>query len=345
MRFSVKSKTFSGFTLVELLVVIAIIGVLVGLLLPAVQAAREAARRMSCSNKLKQIGLAILNYESSVQRFPAGLTWVHGGSTIDPSGTGFIAILPFLEGSNTASLINPQIPWYLQSAQACQVVEQVYLCPSDTADPLHLYPFITPFGTPSGDTYATCSYGFSVGFHDGIGYTATYRARPVLPSSGVFSTNFWPRISAFTDGTSNTFAIGEAASGKDMCEGLGCTVRLQQQPGENTSIFGWLVGATNPSSFFAGGFRYSGSYGSTVEPLNKYPVTDSFFDEANFNSFLPSWNGGTHRISNFRSFHPAGAQFAMCDGSVQFLAESIDLVTYRALSTIQGGEVVTLPSR
>lgn len=292
---------------------------------------------------MKQIGLAILNYESALTRFPAGLTWVQGGGTTDASGTGFIAILPFLEASNTAQLINPSIPWFMQSAQACQVVESVYLCPSDTAKELHQYPFITPFGMPAGDTFATCSYAFSLGYHDGFGYTSNYGARPVTQASGVFCTNYWPRIAAITDGTSNTFAIGEAASGKDMCEGLDCTIKLQQQPGENTAIFGWLVGATNPSSFYSLGFRYSGSYGSTVERLNKYPVTDSFFDEANFNTFIPSWSGGTHRVSNFRSFHPAGAQFTFCDGSVQFLAETIDMTTYQALSTMQGREVVTLP--
>lgn len=333
----------AGFTLVELLVVIAIIGILVGLLLPAVNAAREAARRMSCSNNMKQIGLAILNYESTHQKFPAGLTWVQGGSTIQPSCTGFVAILPFLEASNTANLINPSIPWFMQSAQACQVVESVYLCPSDTAEELHQYPFITPFSTPSGDIYATNSYAFKLGYHDGFGYTANYTARPVTAASGVFCTNYWPKIATIRDGTSNTFAIGEAASGMAMCEGLGCTTPLNSSIGENISIHGWLVGASNPSSFFSMGFRYSGSYSSTVERLNKFPVTDSYFDEANFNSFLPSWLGGTHRVSNFRSFHPAGAQFTFCDGSVRFIADTIDMETYRAASTMQGGEVYALP--
>ncbi len=331
-----QSSLKRGFTLVELLVVIAIIVIIVGLLLPAVQVAREAARRMSCSNNLKQIGLAIMNYESAFRRFPAGLTMVQGGTTIDGAGTGFIAILPQLDGSNVAQLINPSIPWYLQSAQAVTVVESFYLCPSDIAEPLHTYVFFSAFGAPAGDTFATCSYAFSVGYHDGIGYSARYTARPVLPASGVFSTNFWHRISSIVDGTSNTFAIGEAASGKEMCSGYACSAKLKQARGENTAIFGWLVGASNPSSFYAAGFRYSGPYACTIEKLNKYPVTDSYFDQANYNSFLPSWNGGTHRISNFRSFHPAGAQFVHCDGSVHYLADTIDMVIYRALSTMHG---------
>lgn len=114
----------SAFTLVELLVVIAIIGVLVGLLLPAVQAAREAARRMQCSNNLKQIGLATHNYENTHRRLPAGLTWVRFGGPIDASGTGFIALLDFLEQSNAASLINKQAPWYLQTSTAVMIAER-----------------------------------------------------------------------------------------------------------------------------------------------------------------------------------------------------------------------------
>ncbi|XZE56295.1 DUF1559 domain-containing protein [Planctomycetaceae bacterium SH139] len=333
----------NGFTLVELLVVIAIIGILVGLLLPAVQAAREAARRMSCTNNLKQIGLATLNYESALRRLPSAYTWIEGGGPTDSFGTGFIAILPFLEASNTARLINDQIPWYMQSATAVTTIEPTYFCPSDTADAIHQYPFITPFGIPAGDRYATASYAHSIGWHDGIGYTPDYRARPVRPESGYAAYNFWPPLSAVRDGTSNTFFVGDAASGQPMCSGLGCDVPLDSAVGENTSVFGWLVGGANKSSFFAGGFRYSGSLGSTVERLNKLPVTDSFHSEADRHNFTPSWQGGPHRTSNFRSFHPGGGNFGFLDGSVQFMADTIDMAVYRSLSTIQGGEVASLP--
>lgn len=333
----------SGFTLVELLVVIAIIGVLVGLLLPAVQAAREAARRMQCSNNLKQIGLSLHNYESAYKKFPAGLVWVRGGTTIDPKSTGFAALLPFLEQGNAENLINQEIPWYMQNSAAVQVVLPVYLCPSDPTNRLHRYAFVSAFNAPAGDVYASCSYAFSVGSHDGIGYYNNFRPRPVIRQSGVFSVNYWPKISNITDGTSNTFGIGEAASGMKMCEGIGCETPLQSPIGENTAVFGWLVGAANPSSFYAGGFRYSGSWASTVEPLNKSPVTDSYFDEANHDSFLPSWNGGTHRVSNFRSFHTGGANFSICDGSVHFLSDSMDQVTYQNLSAMQDGQVVSIP--
>ncbi len=332
-----------AFTLVELLVVIAIIGILVGLLLPAVQAAREAARRMQCSNNCKQVGLALHNYESTHKRLPAAMTWVYGGGTTDAAGTGFIALLDFLEQGNAAQLINKSAPWYMQSSQAVTVLESVYLCPSDPAEPIHRYPFITGFGIPAGDLYATCSYAFSLGYHDGLGYTPQYTARPVTADSGYGAINYWPGLRNITDGTSNTFFVGEAASGHPMCTGIGCHVPLQGTVGENQSYLGWLVGGSNLSSFYAAGFRYSGSMASTVEPLNKTPVTDSLHDEGQRHNFTPSYAGGPHRGTNFRSFHTGGANFAFCDGSVQYLSQNVDMIVYRGLSTTQGGEVASVP--
>lgn len=273
------------------------------------------------------------------------MTWVNGGGPTDASGTGFIALLDYLEQSNVSPLINKNVAWSLQSKQAVTISEPVYLCPSDPAELVHLYPFITPFGIPPGDRYATSSYGFSVGYHDGLGYTRRYTARPVTQASGFGAINYWPRLAEIADGTSNTFFVGETASGMDMCTGIRCKNRLNGAVGENQSYLGWLVGGINMSSFYGYGFRYSGSMASTVEPLNKGgdPVTDSFHDEANAQDFRPSWEGGPHWATNFRSFHPGGASFAFCDGSVQYLSENIDLKTYRALSTIKGGEVASVP--
>ncbi len=333
-----------GFTLVELLVVIAIIGVLVGLLLPAVQAAREAARRMQCSNNCKQVGLALHNYESALRRFPPGMRFINGGTPIDAVGTAWVSLLPFLEQSNAANTISSSIPWYLQNSAAAQIIEAVYLCPSDTLEPIHSYPFIGALGLPVGDKFATCSYGMNLGVNDAISFSPGFRPRPVTAFSGVFAFHSATQIGHITDGTSNTFAVGEAASGFDMCEGIGCKTPMANIPtGEKKSAHGWLVGGANPSSLFAGGFRYSGGFASSVEQINKSPVTDSFYDVAKINNNTPSWQGGPHRAPNFRSFHTGGANFAFCDGSVQYLSQSIDLPTFQALSTIQGGEVVSIP--
>lgn len=268
----------TAFTLVELLVVIAIIGILVGLLLPAVQAAREAARRMQCSNNLKQIGLAMHNYESAFKVFPAGGVWIRGGGTFDEKSTVFAALLPFIEQANAENLIDQSLPWYLQSPAAVHVSVPIYVCPSDTADRLHAYPFVSALGLPVGDTFATCSYAASVGYDDSFGYRQNYSHKALLPESGIFAVNYWPKLSRISDGLSNTFCFGEGASGMQMCEGIGCDTPLQNPAGENTAIFGWLVGGATPSSLFAGGFRYAGHYASTVEKLNKFPVTDSYYD-------------------------------------------------------------------
>lgn len=333
-----------AFTLVELLVVIAIIGVLVGLLLPAVQAAREAARRMQCSNNCKQIGLSMHNYESAIGRFPPGMRFVNGGSPIDAVGTAWVSLLPYLEQSNAADSISSTIPWYLQKPASVQIVESVYLCPSDTMESIHSYPFLGALGLPVGDKFATCSYGMSVGVNDALSFSPGFQPRPVTPFSGVFAFHSNTKIAHITDGTSNTFAVGEAASGFDMCQGVGCTIpSANNLAGEKKSVHGWLVGGANPSTLFAGGFRYSGGFGSTVEMINKSPVTDSFYDIARINVNTPSWQGGPHRAPNFRSFHSGGANFSFCDGSVHYLSQSIDLLTFRALSTIQGGEIASLP--
>lgn len=333
----------SAFTLVELLVVIAIIGVLVGLLLPAVQAAREAARRMSCSNNSKQIGLAFLNYESAHRRLPAGMQFVNGASPIDAVGTAWVAILPFLEQSTVADRISTSIPWYMQPAANVQIVEPVFMCPSDTMPQVHDYPFIAALGIPAGGRYATCSYGMNIGRNDAFAFSPGFLPRPVNEDSGVFSGNSKTKLGSISDGLSNTFALGEAASGYDMCEGIGCTTKIAVNPaGELKSVHGWLVGGVNPSLFFAGGFRYAGGFGSTVEKLNKRPVTDSYYDVTQIFNSTPSWRGGPHRISNFRSFHTGGANFAFCDGSVQFLSNDIAMPTYQALSTIQGGEIASV---
>lgn len=342
-----------GFTLIELLVVIAVIGILVGLLLPAVQAAREAARRMSCSNNLRQSCLAMQNYHAAFKRFPSGNLFVKGGSPLDGSNTAWAAILPYLEQSATADLINPSLAWYLQTPTAVSTVEPVYLCPSDVTDSIHVHPFLSSQNPalpalPCGEKFASASYALSAGYSDSIVFGPRFAPRPHTPFTGVFGFNSETKLNRIqmNDGSSNTMMIGEAASGFELCEGIGCEQPLVANASlplaDDFAQHGWLIAAACPSNFFAGGMRYAGGYCSTVEPINKKPVTDSFYDLSRIFDPTPSWQGGPHWCSNFRSHHTGGAQFGFCDGSVQFLTESIELELYRNLSTVMGGEVVSL---
>jgi len=340
------NRSTSGFTLVELLVVIAIIGVMVGLLLPAVQAAREAARRMSCSNNLKQSGLALANYHSAFRRLPAGNLYIRSATPLDIVSSAWAAVLPFLEQSATAQLINPDLPWYLQTPAAVSKVEPVFRCPSDVSPPTHGLPFLDTMPLPAGNNYAGASYCMSSGYSDSVSAGPGFGPRPQTPFTGVFGFNSRVKYSDVRDGLSNTLAIGEAAGGYPLCEGIGCTVPINPsaQPLATThSVHSWLIAAVCPSNFYDGGMRYVGGYGSTVEPMNKSPATDSFQDLSQLFNSTPSWQGGPHYTSNFRSFHPGGAQFGFLDGSTQFLSESIDTAVYRALSTAQGSEVVSIP--
>ncbi|GEM_PF-2255806 len=106
-------------------------------------------------------------------------------------------------------------------------------------------------------------------------------------------------------------------------------------------LAGWLAGGAALEPFYAGGFRYAGNWGSTVEPINKTPVTDSFYKLSGgaFFDCRASTDGGPHRVPNFRSFHTGGASFVFLDGSVGCLSENIDMGVYRGISTIRGSEV------
>ncbi|PAY19432.1 hypothetical protein CKO51_11240 [Rhodopirellula sp. SM50] len=339
-------RSANGFTLVELLVVIAIIGILVGLLLPAVQAAREAARRMSCQNNVKQQCLAFQNYHAQFKRLPSGSRFAKDRGPVDGVGGAWTSILPHLEQDATAEKIDPAVPWYLVKPKLAELVLPVLLCPSDITDQRHTHPFISVMNLPCGEWFGSNSYAMSAGYSDAVTYTAGMNPRKHTLHTGVFGFQSETPFKQILDGLSHTFAIGEAASGFPLCEGIGCTTPIipaDQPLADTNTVHSWLIGGATPSVFFDQGMRYAGGYGSTVEPLNKSPVTDSYYDVADMTNQTPSWQGGPHRLSNFRSYHVGGANFGFCDGSVQFFTESIDMKLYRALSTVMGREIVQLP--
>jgi prepilin-type N-terminal cleavage/methylation domain-containing protein/prepilin-type processing-associated H-X9-DG protein len=302
-----RPRSRSAFTLIELLVVIAIIGVLIALLLPAVQKVREAANRIKCANNLKQIALATHNYHDANQKFPYGTLDRQSGEPAASYVTGFILILPYLEQDAVARRWDPKKPRTDTSTEATlgysnsslqRMLIPTYVCPS-----------MTPPNVPLGGTEnrAYCSYLFSSGtpdvqlFHYGgaepafDGAIVPLKDRSGTPSSpNVQPTN----MTSITDGTSNTFLIGETD--------------FKPRGVPSTEMGGvWAYG-------------YIGyAWGTTFHPFNRHNNTSTIYGA-------------------FRSEHTGGAHFAMADGSVQFVRDSIPLNTYRALSTRAGGEVASL---
>jgi prepilin-type N-terminal cleavage/methylation domain-containing protein/prepilin-type processing-associated H-X9-DG protein len=320
-----RSPRHTGFTLVELLVVIAIIGILVALLLPAVQAAREAARRAQCTNNLKQIGLGVLNYESSKGALPPGARQIIGpdGFTItERNSTIMLFILPYLEDGAVYERIE-QDGYVTDDLEMAQTVIPTYLCPSQT----HPQVIVRP-GTENkpngGDFFASYDYGASNGSarrgnnpscscSQGAawnGFAIRVKRFPA-PNDTDFSGPFWRhgqevKVSKITDGLSKTIFFGEI---KPDCS--------------QHASSGWLY-TNNGSGMF-----------TTVVPLNfdscapaSSPV-DGCLKLCNFNSEF-----------GFKGPHPGGVMFLFGDGSVQLLGEDIDHAgVYQAFGDRADGEV------
>ena len=300
-----------GFTLIELLVVIAIIAILIALLLPAVQQAREAARRTQCKNNLKQIGLALHNYESSHRVFPPSSTSGFGqGVWLYPVATGpsdpsihlqsFTSlILPYLERSNIYNQIDYNVSALDPANQdAASQILPFYRCPSyagrDFAD---------------ADAYVT-GVGFdhfAIGNYVAMGATNVLELSGAMPAEGVMYPGSKTGFRDITDGTSNTIMVAESREERSAVwiDGSSATVAAT-----------WL-NLTNPPTYA----------GNSVS-INYTPY------------FLGSAWGVVDREWGPSSFHEGGAHHLLCDGSVRFISENLDMNLYQSLVTRNGGEVV-----
>jgi prepilin-type N-terminal cleavage/methylation domain-containing protein/prepilin-type processing-associated H-X9-DG protein len=330
------TKKRSAFTLVELLVVIAIIGILVGLLLPAVQAAREAARRMQCSNNLKQIGLAFHNYESTFKSFPAAYyVWTPAPPYNVQSG--ILGLLPYLEQGNLYARYDyrftPSTTYggAIGSANVDVIATPVstFVCPSSPGDATsRVYTCTIPGGAllpgmPATNWRAAPSdYAVSTGVRATYGNIAYNNNQGGQRNGALVAATFQSpassKIANITDGTSNTFLLGERTGGNRIYSGtkeitVPAIIGATNGGGWGDPLMGenWLAGA--------------------VRGATAFPIAEGGC----------AINCTNLRGQGFHGFHPGGAQFLMADGSVQFNSESVDAYTFAARITREKGEVAT----
>ena len=316
----------SAFTLVELLVVIAIIGILIALLLPAVQAAREAARRMQCTNNLKQLGIAVHNFEIIKRKLPSGSTgWIDGRWN---GITGFVQMLPFVEQEATERMASYQDSAYWFSAGEYWKSEiPTYLCPSDDAKGRRLDDGL---GGVTRSNYALC-YGSQF---ESLARRPTQACGPPAcdhNTDGAFREQEGRKMASFVDGTSNTVIISEIIAGKCDVVASDCGSPWDLRGAWTHPFMGGhaYTHFLTPNSSSPDDFIYCPNPTGYDEPM--IPCVRSF--------------GGNLWLAYVaaRSYHPGGVNALYGDGHVRFHADSIDLFLWQALSTIDGSETISGP--
>lgn len=320
-----------GFTLVELLVVIAIIGILVALLLPAIQAAREAARRTQCTNQIKQIALAMHNYEDTYKKFPAYQYPVKGTHSWQ-GHSAFTMILPFLEEQVTYDLVNFNVRFDNGGKQPREVKIDTLLCPSDIGPQR---------GGGVGNNYMLC----------GGSRRNYYSTGGAVPASGIFLRRKETPMAAILDGTSNVIMVSEILMGDESggtlspkrdftnqlqggfdqfppastIESAGASCDSRAQSWQQSNAGRWWMGSFPGFSVF-----------NTVAPPNWQHVSccsgGGFGYACDRDGIVPA-----------RSLHPGGVMAALGDASTRFIPDSVDTVVWQRVGARADGEVVDMP--
>ena len=326
-----------GFTLVELLVVIAIIGILVGLLLPAVQAAREAARRLQCSNKLKQLGLAVLTYEQANGIFPPAGLWnkewsIEGGNTTNIGPNWVILALPHMEQQPLADAFaqgGMSIPSSANAVNHAKTLP-IMLCPSDSFNR-------TPFDGSAngalsqlGDGWARGNYAANASLSF-MKFTDCWNGWPdprlnvcgggpsspawgYGPLRGVMGANVSVRMAAIRDGASNTILLGEIRAGLTAADPRG----IWALSGGSSSLWGHGTFTDNEDS----GPNPAQALGDNFPDCNSLvSATGDLLQNERMHCY--EWN--TFNQAGVRSMHANGAFTCFCDGSVHWISDFIDI--------------------
>jgi prepilin-type N-terminal cleavage/methylation domain-containing protein/prepilin-type processing-associated H-X9-DG protein len=321
-------KNRFAFTLIELLVVIAIIAILIGLLLPAVQKIREAANRMKCSNNMKQIGLALHNYEGTYGYFP--VAGQYSTTVASKSWSLQATILPYIEQDNLQRLINFSQPYDTQP-NVTQTRVSTFLCPSETKD------------RPRVDGALT---HYPLNYAANMGTWMVFDPTLNRGGDGAFMVNSSTRIADITDGTSNTVGLAEVKAYTPYLRDGGTPT------GPNVAV----PTSTATVAGYGGSFKADSGHTEWVDARVHQtgfttvftPNTSVIYNNGGVNydiDFNSSREGVSVTMQTYaavtpRSYHTSGVNVLLMDGSVRFLRNSITLTTWRALGTRNGSETL-----